>query len=165
MENNTMKRVVASLLQLILLCSPVLAVAKTPNDPLYSELWYLDQIHAPEAWDRATGDDREVVVAVLDTGVYVDHPDLKDRLWVNADEKPGDGIDNDGNGYIDDIQGWNFADGTNDAFDDNGHGTHVAGTIAQTTNNNSGVSGLAYGSSIMPIKVLNQNGACHANKK
>ena len=168
MENNTMKRVVASLLQLILLCSPVLAVAKTPNDPLYSELWYLDQIHAPEAWDRATGDDREVVVAVLDTGVYVDHPDLKDRLWVNADEKPGDGIDNDGNGYIDDVNGWDFVDQDatvepviREAYDPTAttHGTLVAGIIGAAGNNGTGITGVSWNVKIMPIRILDALGS------
>ncbi|QOV24145.1 S8 family peptidase [Anabaenopsis elenkinii] len=123
--------------------------------------WGADLVRAPAAWAQGyTG--KGVVVAVLDTGVDYNHPDLKDNIWVNPSEIPGNGIDNDRNGYIDDTQGWNFADNSNNVIDLNGHGTHVAGTIAGG-NNGFGVTGIAYDAKIMPVKVLNQQGSGSSN--
>lgn len=90
-----------------------LRIATLPNDPEYFRQWYLPHIKAPEAWDYTTGS-REIVVAVLDTGVDIDHPDLMNNIWINEKEKPYDRIDNDGNGYVDDFYGWNFVDNNND---------------------------------------------------
>ncbi len=119
--------------------------------------WGADLVKAPEVWAQGyTG--KGVVVAVVDTGVDYNHEDLRNNIWTNANEIAGNGIDDDGNGYIDDNYGWNFADKNNNTLDNNGHGTHVSGTIAGE-NNNYGVTGIAYNSKIMPVKVLNDSGS------
>lgn len=117
--------------------------------------WGNDLVKAPEAWAAGyTGQD--VVVAVIDTGVDYTHTDLDDNIWINSDEISGNGVDDDQNGYVDDVSGWDFVNGDNDAMDDgDGHGTHVAGTIA-AENNSEGISGVAYNAKIMPIKVLGE---------
>ncbi|MEA5582082.1 S8 family peptidase [Nodularia harveyana UHCC-0300] len=123
--------------------------------------WGADLVKAPAAWAQGyTG--KGVVVAVLDTGVDYNHADLKNNIWTNPGEIAGNGIDNDGNGYIDDAQGWNFADNSNNVIDVNGHGSHVAGTIAGT-NNGFGVTGIAYDAKIMPVKVLGDGGSGNSN--
>ncbi|MDQ1829725.1 S8 family peptidase [Massilia scottii] len=101
-------------------------------------------------------------VAVLDTGVRSTHEDLKDNMFINGGEKAGDGIDNDGNGFIDDVRGWNFYSHTNNAEDDHSHGTHVAGTIAARRNNSLGVAGICGdgGVKIIPVKVCSAGGGC-----
>ncbi len=128
----------------------------TPNDPRYNEQWHYKNtgqspnavvgmdISLVEAWEIETGD-AEVVVAIEDTGFDVNHPDLKGNVWVNNGEIPGNGIDDDNNGYIDDIHGYNFADDTG-VIAAGSHGTHVAGTVAAETNNGVGVAGVAGGS-------------------
>ena len=119
--------------------------------------WYLRSGNLQKSWDLlrtrgiAAGGDSSVVVAVIDTGVDYTHEDLKDNIWVNTKEIPGNGIDDDGNGYIDDVYGVNLETGKDSGMDDNGHGTHVAGIIA-AANNHIGVVGLAYNVKIMPIK-------------
>ncbi|WP_088242573.1 S8 family peptidase [Calothrix rhizosoleniae] len=119
--------------------------------------WGADMVEAPEVWERGhTG--KGVIVAVLDTGVDYDHLDLNDNIWRNTKEIAGNGIDDDGNGYIDDVYGWNFSGNDNDVLDRNGHGTHVAGTIAGE-NNDFGVTGIAYDAQIMPVKVLDDSGS------
>lgn len=123
----------------------------------YAQSMYgLDRMGAPEAWAAGyTG--AGIVVAVIDSGVDINHVDLNDNIWINTDEIAGDGIDNDGNGYIDDVTGWNTLDGNNDITDEDGHGTHVAGTIA-AENNGIGVVGAAYDVKIMPVKALGLDG-------
>ncbi|WP_353671868.1 S8 family serine peptidase [Synechocystis sp. LKSZ1] len=119
--------------------------------------WGANLIKAPEVWaQNYTG--QGVIVAVLDTGVDRNHPDLNDNIWVNSGEIPGNGRDDDGNGYVDDVYGWNFASNNSNTLDGNGHGTHVAGTIAGERND-FGVTGIAYGAKIMPVKVLNDSGS------
>lgn len=110
-----------------------------------------------ETHGSTAGGNSSVVVAVLDTGVDYNHPDLKDNIWTNTQEIPGDGIDNDGNGYIDDTMGWNCVGDNNDPMDDNGHGTHVAGIIG-ASKNNFGTTGIAYNCKIMPVKCGNSSG-------
>ena len=110
------------------------------------------------AWDRCTGDP-SVIVAVLDEGVCLDHPDLSPNIWHNSDEIPGNGIDDDGNGYVDDINGYNFIVGTPDitwnAAEDTGHGTHVAGVIAAVNDNGTGISSIAGGTPDSPgVKIM-----------
>ncbi|MEH2300716.1 MAG: S8 family peptidase [Nostoc sp.] len=140
------------------------AVAKAANQNTFADVpdlggnnWGADLVKAPEAWAHGyTG--KGVVVAVVDTGVDYNHEDLKDNIWTNPKEIAGNGKDDDGNGYADDIHGWNFVDNTNNVLDDNGHGTHVSGTIAGE-NNNYGVTGIAYDAKIMPVKVLDDSGS------
>jgi len=150
--------------------------AKVPNDPGYDFQWYLENIGAPDAWDITTGS-RDVIVAVLDSGVDITHPDLKKNIWVNMDEIGGDNIDNDGNGYIDDVHGWDFigSDSTpNPEFDENcidkdgkvkdkcalgiNHGTIVAGVIAAEGDNKRGIAGISWKSRIMPLRILDGEG-------
>jgi subtilisin family serine protease len=142
---------------------PVHAVL-VPNDPYWSSQWGPAQIHAPGAWDVTTGQ-ADVVVAVIDTGADMDHSDLVGQFWVNADEVPGNGVDDDANGKIDDIHGWRFgrdADGnpygSGNLDDDHGHGTHVAGIVAAAGNNALGIAGIAWGCRLMIVKVLDANG-------
>jgi subtilisin len=140
------------------------AVSKAAGQNTYSDVadlggnnWGADLVKAPEAWTNGyTG--QGIVVAVVDTGVDYNHLDLKNNIWTNSKEIAGNGIDDDGNSYVDDTQGWNFASNNNNTLDDNGHGTHVSGTIAGE-NNDSGVTGIAYNAKIMPVKVLNESGS------
>lgn len=123
----------------------------------WQDQWYLRSGNLQKSWDLlrtrgiAAGGDSSVVVAVIDTGVDYTHEDLKDNIWVNTKEIPGNGIDDDGNGYIDDVYGVDLETGRDSGMDDNGHGTHVAGIIA-ASNNHIGVVGLAYNVKLMPIK-------------
>lgn len=139
-------------------------VSKTaiPNDPRFAQQWHLGAgkgINAVAAWDQTTGDD-ELVVAVIDTGVDYLHPDLAGNIWQNPGETAGDGIDNDNNGYIDDIRGINPADDDNkvDPMDTDGHGTVIAGIIAARTNNNVGVAGINWNVKILPCRFMDENG-------
>ena len=135
-----------------------------PNDALYGDLWGLNNtgqaggvedadIDAPEAWDTTTGS-RDIVIGVIDSGVRYDHEDLIDNMWTNPGEIPGDGIDNDGNGYIDDIYGFDTANGDSDPMDDDDHGTHVSGTIGATGGNGIGVVGVNHEVSIAGCKFI-----------
>jgi len=127
------------------------------QNPLGGVFWGLDAIGAPSAWAAGvTG--AGITVAVVDTGVDYTHSELSGNIWTNPGEIAGDGIDNDGNGYIDDIHGWDFVGNDNDPMDLNGHGTHVSGTIA-AANNGIGQTGVAYNSRIMPVRVLDASGS------
>jgi subtilisin family serine protease len=118
--------------------------------------WALDAVNAPEAWAQGyTG--QGVVVAVVDSGVDYTHADLRNNIWVNAREVAGNGVDDDSNGYIDDIRGWDFVQYDNTPLDGTGHGTHLAGTIA-AEHNAIGVNGIAYNAKVMPVRVLDNNG-------
>ncbi|HEX17686.1 MAG TPA: hypothetical protein ENG60_04685, partial [Thermoplasmatales archaeon] len=133
-----------------------------PNDPLFPQQWSLNSstdhdIDAPEAWDYERGD-KEVVIAVIDTGVDYYHPDLASNIWINSDEIPGNGIDDDNNGYIDDINGWNFIFNDSLAFDGNGHGTGCAGIIGAVGNNSKDIAGICWNCSIMPVKCFPDTG-------
>jgi len=143
------------------------AYAYLPNDQFYHEQWYLDKIKAPQAWDLTRESSQDIIIAILDTGVEINHPDLKKNIWLNADEIRGDGIDNDNNGYIDDVNGWDFVRNIPDPrpkfdepYNENGihHGTLVAGIAAAIGDNFEGISGLAWQSRIMPLRVLNSEG-------
>lgn len=131
---------------------------ETPNDPSFGSQWGMTKIEGPAAWDISHGA-ASVIIAVVDTGVDLDHPDLANKLWVNSDEIPGNGFDDDHNGYIDDVNGYDFYNF--DAFpdDDHSHGSHVAGIAAASTNNGTGVAGVSWGARIMPLKVLSAGGS------
>lgn len=141
------------------------AIRKVIDSPPLNEVpdrgglnWGLDQINAPEVWKQGyTGQD--TIVAVIDTGVDFNHVELKDNIWTNSDEIPDNGIDDDNNGFVDDIRGWNFVSDTSDVYDDEEltHGTHVAGIIA-AANDGFGATGVAYDAKIMPVKVLDELG-------
>lgn len=134
-----------------------------PNDDLFPNLWGMIKVGAPQAWDYANG--QGVVIAVVDSGINANHPELKARLWQNVAEAGGQpGVDDDGNGFVDDINGWDFAYGDNYPDDKLSHGTHVAGIIAAEGNNAAGVIGLAYKARIMPLKAIDDsnNGATPA---
>ena len=139
-----------------------------PTDPSFMTLWGLNNtgqsggtvdadIDAPEAWDLTTGSN-EVVIAIIDTGINYMHPDLAANIWTNSGEIAGDGIDNDGNGFVDDVRGWDFAYNDNDPRDGNNHGTHVAGTIGARANNSRGVAGVNWNVKLMAIKFLSDGG-------
>ena len=140
-----------------------------PNDPSFSSQWGLNNsgqtggvadadIDAPEAWNVATGSGN-TLVATIDTGMDLTHPDLRNNLWTNPGEIAGDGIDNDHNGFIDDVHGWNFVSNNNNPNDDNGHGSHVAGIIGAEGNNGIGVTGVNWHVKMMPVKFLDANGS------
>ena len=135
--------------------------ATVPNDPSFSSLWGMTGEHginAPSAWDLNTGS-QDVVVAVIDTGVDYNHPDLSPNIWVNSGEIMGNNRDDDGNGYIDDVYGWNAYAGSGNPMDDNGHGTHVSGTIGAAGNNGLGVVGVNWKVKIMGLKFLSSTGS------
>ena len=112
-------------------------------------------VNAEKAWSLYSGGKRDVVVALVDTGVDYTHEDLADNIWVNTDEIPGNGIDDDGNGYVDDVYGWNFYSGNNQVYtgSDDSHGTHGAGTIAAESGNGVGIAGLAQGEHVKVMEV------------
>ncbi len=128
-----------------------------PNDPRWVDLWGLEKIECPEAWDSEKGDPT-VVIAIVDSGIDRNHPDLTAHTWTNPGETPGDGVDNDGNGYIDDVYGWDFHDNDNDPLPDDvggfpsDHGTHVAGTASAVTDNAVGVAGVAWNAQLMACR-------------
>jgi subtilisin family serine protease len=136
-----------------------------PNDPQFGKLWGLENtanpgvdIQARKAWTLTTGSD-QVVVAVIDTGTSA-LADLKDNLWVNEKEKNGKpGVDDDGNGYVDDIHGYDFVNNDGDPSDDHGHGSHCAGTIGASGNNGKDIVGVAWKVKIMPLKFLSARGS------
>ncbi|HLP59913.1 MAG TPA: S8 family peptidase, partial [Candidatus Deferrimicrobium sp.] len=139
-----------------------------PSDPFFSSQWGMNNtgqtggtlnadIDAPEAWDISTGNS-EVIVGLIDTGVCYTHEDLADNIWINPREIPGNGVDDDGNGYIDDIHGINAIIENGDPWDDNSHGTHCAGIIGAVGNNNKGVAGVDWTVKIIGLKFLDSQG-------
>lgn len=129
----------------------------TPNDPLLSQQWGLAKIAAPAAWDVFTGT-QTTVIAVIDSGIDLTHPDLVNQLWTNPGEIPGNGLDDDNNGHIDDVHGWNFNGKSGNVADGNGHGTEVAGVLAAATNNGLGMAGMCWGCKIMIVRVMSESG-------
>jgi thermitase len=128
------------------------------SDPLIGQLYGLQRIAALDAWSLSTG--AGVTVAVVDTGIAFDHPDLTNRIAVNPFEQLN-GIDDDGNGFRDDVRGWDFVNGDNSPADDNGHGSHVAGTIAAEQSNHVGIAGVAPDARVLPLKALDEAGEGH----
>ena len=134
-----------------------------PNDTLFGQLWGMHQstdadIDAPEAWDTQTGSS-SVVVAVLDSGVAYNHPDLAGNMWVNPGEIAGNSLDDDGNGFVDDVHGADTVQEDGQPLDYNGHGTHVAGTIGAVGNNSTGVAGVNWDVSLMAVRAGNASGS------
>ncbi|MGZ3809222.1 MAG: S8 family serine peptidase, partial [Bacteriovorax sp.] len=152
----------------------ILHSTAVPNDPLYDELYALNKtasrsadIFAQEAWSKTTGS-RDVLVAVIDSGVDYNHQDLADNYWHNPNEmgvdangrdKSSNSIDDDNNGFIDDWRGWNFVENNNDPMDDDYHGTHCAGIIGAVGNNGVGVVGVNWNVSIVGLKFLDKSGS------
>lgn len=127
------------------------------KDPMLQKVWSLEKVGSNEAWRLSTGSS-DVLVAAIDSGVDYNHEDLINNIWRNPGEVPNDGIDNDGNGYVDDHVGWDFVHNDNRPWDDNGHGTHTAGTIGATGWNGVGLSGISQRASILPLKFLSATG-------
>jgi len=149
---------------------PVKGGSTATNDPYFDRLWGLSNtgqtvdgrtgvagvdVNALPAWDTTRG--AGTVVAVVDSGVAADHPDIHDAIWTNTGEIPDNGADDDGNGLVDDVHGWDFWDWDNDPDDFHSHGTHVAGTIAARANNHTGIAGVAPEAKVMPVRVLNDS--------
>lgn len=143
--------------------TPSRALAR-PDDPLFSDQWNLydagavgaaitPDINAVNAWDITTGTS-ETVIAILDSGVDLDHPDLASKIWVNQDEIPDNGVDDDHNGKVDDVNGWDFVQNDQRPQDEDGWGTFVAGVAGAATNNGIGIAGIAWNAPIMPVRVL-----------
>jgi subtilisin family serine protease len=148
----------------------IIRPAKLPNDIRFNNQWALHNtgqnggvpdadIDAPEAWDITTGNET-VIIAVIDSGVDYNHEDLKANMWTNQGEIPGNGLDDDGNGYIDDYLGWNAIDGNGDPMDElnDPHGTHVAGILGAVGNNGIGISGVCWDCRIMALKFIRESG-------
>jgi subtilisin family serine protease len=131
-----------------------------PDDPVYPQQWALEQIGMPTAWTITQGDP-SLVVAVLDSGVEIDHEDLGDHIYaINPVEAAGQpGVDDDNNGYIDDLHGWDWVEDDNDPNDQFGHGTHVIGTMAATIDNGVGIAGMGSNLHILPLRVLDARGS------
>ena len=137
-----------------------------PSDEYFDKQWYLKKIKAPQAWDlQHTSSD--VTIAVIDSGIQLDHPDFENNIWRNPHEIPNNGIDDDNNGFIDDHRGWDFVDNDPDPspdfqgeYSEAGimHGTLVTGVAAAVGNNGSGIAGITWDTRIMPLKVLNDKG-------
>ncbi len=125
----------------------------TINDPLFKDQKHHVIMENEKAWEINSGS-KDVIVAITDDGVEVNHPDLQNGIWINSDEIPNNGIDDDGNGYIDDINGWDFSNDWPDVTPKGGHGTHLAGIINATAENEIGVVGTAPGVTLMPIKFI-----------
>lgn len=144
----------------------VASAAVVPNDTFWQKAWHLRQIHAEDAWEVATGS-ADIIVAMIDGGVDIAHPDLEPNIWTNTREIPGDGLDNDGNGYRDDVHGWNYVtdsgdvrpvylrDQSDEAWS---HGTITASLLGAVGDNGRGITGIAWDIRIMPLVVLDGDG-------
>jgi subtilisin family serine protease len=135
----------------------VYRIDNTPNDARYAELYGMTKIAAPSAWDLSTGS-ASVVVAVIDTGIKYTHEDLSPNVWTNPGEIAGNGIDDDGDGFVDDVHGWDFDHNDADPDDDNGHGTHCAGTIGAVGDNALGVVGVNWDVRLLAVKTHDSAG-------
>lgn len=144
------------------------AAAVLPNDPFFSanQASYLEQARVPEAWAKTTGSE-DVVIAIIDSGVDTDHPDIIGNIWFNRDEIPLNGIDDDNNGFVDDLNGWDFLENTSDphpkfngkyTFEGINHGTIVSGIAAASTNNSEGLAGVCWTCKIMALRAVAGDG-------
>ncbi|MDX9911014.1 MAG: S8 family serine peptidase [Phycisphaerales bacterium] len=176
LNESAVKNVVARMADVKFVDPDIVAhTAATPNDPSFGLEYYLDNtgqfifqpgvidadIDAPEAWDITTGN-RDVIIAVIDTGVEWHHPDLAANIWANPGEIPNNGLDDDGNGFVDDVRGWDFGENDNNPDDDSfggGHGTAVSGTLGAVGNNGIGVVGVNWNVSILPLKIADRFGS------
>ncbi len=163
--NSTVDQINAGLIEYI---SPdfIRKISAVPNDPMYSSLWGMNQsnnidINGPEAADKASfSQSEDIIVGVIDTGIDYNHPDLQNNMWKNPLELSGSpGVDDDGNGIVDDIYGYNAINNSGNPFDDNKHGTHCAGTIGAEGNNGIGVAGVVWKVKLMALKFLNSSGS------
>ncbi|MDR6844562.1 S8 family serine peptidase [Flavobacterium granuli] len=136
----------------------------TPNDPLYAQQSNITATHINEVWNTYGTGNGSQIIAILDTGVDYNHPDLAPNIWTNEKELNGiAGYDDDGNGFIDDIRGWDFINNDNAPLDDNMHGTHVAGIAGAVGGNGMGIAGAAWNVKLMPIKIFQSNGEGNAS--
>lgn len=131
---------------------------KEVNDPYLKQSYGIGLIGSPQSWHQFTMGAREIIVGIVDTGIDYSHEDLAQNMWKNPIEIPNNNIDDDNNGFIDDVYGWNFSANNNNPFDDNKHGTHVAGTIGAIANNNLGTAGVSPTISLMACKFLDRQG-------
>lgn len=131
--------------------------ALVPDDPLYGEQWWATAAQLEQAWEQTTGA-LTVTIATIDSGLDAAHPDFQNRLWVNGGEIADNGEDDDNNGFVDDIHGWNFLNGTASLIDENGHGTEVAGVLSATGNNGQGIAGTCWSCRMMVVKVMQPTG-------
>lgn len=164
-EQHAQKKLSASEKVVLAPSDPISNIA---NDPYfnssgswgqaYEDLWGLKRVRASTAWQQTNGEGQGIIVAVVDTGVDYTHPDIAENVWINSGEIPNNGSDDDGNGFVDDIRGWDFGNGDNDPYDFIGHGTHVAGTIAAVRNNGIGIVGAAPKAKILIAKGFSDNG-------
>lgn len=136
----------------------VYSASLVPNDPSYSLQYASSFLSLPEAWDITTGSS-DLVAVVIDTGVQYNHPDLAANMWINPGEIAANGLDDDANGYIDDVYGINTITGSGDPNDDNGHGSHCAGILGARGNNSTGIAGVAWQTKIVAAKFLDSSGS------
>ncbi len=134
---------------------------RLPSDPGFAFQWGMENIYAPQAWNCVRTS--PLIVAVIDSGVDYNHEDLRENMWRNPGEVAGDGRDNDGNGFVDDLHGVNMLSDTSDPMDENGHGTHCAGVIGAVGSNRAGVTGVAWSVKIMAVKVFDAEGTTNLN--
>lgn len=168
-DDVDMKALLAFFFTFLLLVTPVAGASFLPNDFYYGNQWYLPRIKAPAAWEKINSSPN-IIIAVIDAGVDVNHTDLRDNIWINSREIPGNQIDDDRNGFIDDVSGWDFVQNVPDPspkFDEGwtesgiSHGTMVAGIAAATGNNRQGIAGVTWRAKIMSLRALNDKGEGH----
>ena len=160
------KRIAILILAFLLAGVPAAFADFVPNDLYYPNQWYLSRINAEKAWEKVNSSP-DITIAVIDSGIDLDNPDLKDNIWTNRKEIPNNGIDDDHNGFVDDANGWDFINNQPDprpkfsgAWTESGvsHGTMIAGIISARGNNRQGVAGVTWNSKIMPLRVLDDSG-------
>lgn len=160
------KQIMILVLVFLLAGSPVALADFIPNDSFYRNQWYFSRIEAEKAWEKINTSP-DITIAVIDSGVDINHQDLKENIWVNNNEVPGNNLDDDRNGFVDDVNGWDFVDNDSNPvphFSNNwtesgiSHGTMIAGIISARGNNHQGVAGVSWRSKIMSLKVLDDHG-------